>query len=269
MFSKMFKKKNRLGFSLIEMLVVIAIVAILVSIIVPTITRATLKSAAATNAANLRAIEGQIGTLRVMNADKFEDLDYKELEDPDAGSKDDFWGSLGNLIGVYGSKVATYTADENGVLQIGDDLTVENVPGAKAMTITKQDGTTREIAEGTCMTVYISETGVAATYNSVSRDNFADVAEDGSFDGELEKTQEEKEEDAKEDIKQEIVQAACKNGHTWVGSSCFICGEPRPTCTECSSCSGWKDGTTLPFLGTIGFDGKCDNCNHSAAAHGQ
>lgn len=206
MFSKMFKKKNRLGFSLIEMLVVIAIVAILVSIIVPTITRATLKSAAATNAANLRAIEGQIGTLRVMNADKFEDLDYQEWQS-NVTEENNGWASLENLFGVYGEDVATYTANENGVLTIGegsDAIVVENVPGAKAMTVTAKDGRTRDIAEDTCMTVYITQTGIAATYNSVSRDNFADIAEDGTFDGEMEKTSDEKKEEAWEDFEEEV-----------------------------------------------------------------
>lgn len=45
---------NKQGFTLIEMLVVIAIIAILVSIIVPVVGNSTTKAAAATNAANLR-----------------------------------------------------------------------------------------------------------------------------------------------------------------------------------------------------------------------
>ena len=48
------KLMNKKGFTLIEMLVVIAIIAVLVAIIVPTVTSATGKAAAATNAANLR-----------------------------------------------------------------------------------------------------------------------------------------------------------------------------------------------------------------------
>lgn len=49
------KKMNKKGFTLIEMLVVIAIIAILVSIIVPVVGNSTAKAAAATNAANLRS----------------------------------------------------------------------------------------------------------------------------------------------------------------------------------------------------------------------
>lgn len=45
---------NKKGFTLIEMLVVIAIIAILVAIIIPVITTATRKAKAAADAANLR-----------------------------------------------------------------------------------------------------------------------------------------------------------------------------------------------------------------------
>lgn len=54
------KKFNKKGFTLIEMLVVIAIIAILVAIIVPTISSATTKAAAATNAANLRSYAAEV-----------------------------------------------------------------------------------------------------------------------------------------------------------------------------------------------------------------
>ena len=49
------KKLNKKGFTLVEMLVVIAIIAILVAIIIPTTTSATTKAKAATDAANLRS----------------------------------------------------------------------------------------------------------------------------------------------------------------------------------------------------------------------
>ncbi|MDD6678342.1 MAG: prepilin-type N-terminal cleavage/methylation domain-containing protein [Firmicutes bacterium] len=51
-------KHNKKGFTLIEMLVVIAIIAILVAIIVPTVTNAVSKAKCATDAANLRTILG-------------------------------------------------------------------------------------------------------------------------------------------------------------------------------------------------------------------
>ena len=49
-------KMNKKGFTLIEMLVVIAIIAVLVSIVIPVVGNSTDKAGAATNAANLRSI---------------------------------------------------------------------------------------------------------------------------------------------------------------------------------------------------------------------
>lgn len=49
-------KMNKKGFTLIEMLVVIAIIAVLVSIVVPVVSNSTVKSKAAADAANLRSI---------------------------------------------------------------------------------------------------------------------------------------------------------------------------------------------------------------------
>lgn len=53
-------KMNKKGFTLIEMLVVIAIIAILVAIILPTVTSATTKATAAANAANLRSFKAEL-----------------------------------------------------------------------------------------------------------------------------------------------------------------------------------------------------------------
>ena len=52
-------KMNKKGFTLIEMLVVIAIIAVLVSIIVPVVSSSTDKAKAATDAANLRTIAAE------------------------------------------------------------------------------------------------------------------------------------------------------------------------------------------------------------------
>lgn len=60
-------KRNQEGFTLIEMLVVIAIIAVLVAIIIPTVTSATVKASAATDAANLRSIMGVANTQLLEN----------------------------------------------------------------------------------------------------------------------------------------------------------------------------------------------------------
>lgn len=79
----MFKKmKNRKGFTLIEMMVVIAIVAVLVSVLVPTVMKAQNKSKAAVDAANLRSISATIATRYVTTTDGAELK--KDLDNPDS-----------------------------------------------------------------------------------------------------------------------------------------------------------------------------------------
>ncbi|MGN1016760.1 MAG: type II secretion system protein [Faecousia sp.] len=58
-------KQRHKGFTLIEMLVVIAIIAILVAFIVPIISNASTKAKAAADAANLRTILGEANTALV------------------------------------------------------------------------------------------------------------------------------------------------------------------------------------------------------------
>ena len=62
------KKLNKKGFTLVEMLVVIAIIAVLVAIIVPTTSSATNKAKASANAANLRSVLAEIG-IALLNED--------------------------------------------------------------------------------------------------------------------------------------------------------------------------------------------------------
>ena len=59
---------NKKGFTLIEMLVVIAIIAVLVSIIIPTVTSATTKAEAAADAANLRSTLGLLNSELALNS---------------------------------------------------------------------------------------------------------------------------------------------------------------------------------------------------------
>ena len=52
--------RNKKGFTLIEMLAVIAIIAVLVSIVIPVVGNSTVKAEAAVDAANLRSVMGQL-----------------------------------------------------------------------------------------------------------------------------------------------------------------------------------------------------------------
>lgn len=71
-------KNNKKGFTLIEMLAVIAVVAILVTIMVPILSGSSQKAACATNAANLRGIEGKIATMLITNPECFADIVDKQ-----------------------------------------------------------------------------------------------------------------------------------------------------------------------------------------------
>ena len=66
-------KNNKKGFTLIEMLAVIAIIAVLVSIIIPAISTSTDKAKAAADAANLRATLGALNSEVMLNNDLAED----------------------------------------------------------------------------------------------------------------------------------------------------------------------------------------------------
>ena len=61
------KRLNKKGFTLIEMLVVIAIIAVLVAVIIPVVVSASTKANAATDAANLRSVLGQANSLLMAN----------------------------------------------------------------------------------------------------------------------------------------------------------------------------------------------------------
>lgn len=63
MTEKMNALRNKKGFTLIEMLVVIAIIAVLVAIVIPVVGSSTDKASAATNAANLRSLQAEVTTL--------------------------------------------------------------------------------------------------------------------------------------------------------------------------------------------------------------
>ena len=104
-------KMNKKGFTLIEMLVVIAIIAILVAIVIPVVSNSTMKATAATNAANLRSYKAELsidyldnnaidGTTGTVDAPEL-----KACGDAPAGTasyKVDANGNITVGIGVYG-----------------------------------------------------------------------------------------------------------------------------------------------------------------------
>lgn len=61
------RETRKKGFTLVEMLVVIAIIAVLVAIVIPVVSNVTSKAKAATDAANLRSVMGLANTLLMEN----------------------------------------------------------------------------------------------------------------------------------------------------------------------------------------------------------
>lgn len=77
--------RSKKGFTLIEMLVVIAIIAILVSIVVPSISSSVDKATAAADASNLRNVLGQVNTLLVGN-NRFDSATAAQLQTADSAT---------------------------------------------------------------------------------------------------------------------------------------------------------------------------------------
>lgn len=74
--------KNNKGFTLIEMLVVIAIIAILVAVVVPTVTASTSKAKAAADGANLRSSLGLLNVQMITQANSQDALDVSGVQIP-------------------------------------------------------------------------------------------------------------------------------------------------------------------------------------------
>lgn len=115
-------KMNKKGFTLIEMLVVIAIIAILVAIVVPTVSSATEKAKEATDAANIRSTVAEV-TLKGLdtNADVSATVTMKQTDGfKTLGDGATICGIAANNDTVFAKSEVTvkYTAS-TGVVTIG------------------------------------------------------------------------------------------------------------------------------------------------------
>ena len=113
-------KMNKKGFTLIEMLVVIAIIAVLVSIIVPTVSAATEKAKEAADVANIRSAIATVTTNALTGATPTSMT--VAIKQADAGFVSTDITSIGGLTNdqfttvantVTGSSI-TVSADANG-----------------------------------------------------------------------------------------------------------------------------------------------------------
>lgn len=294
----MFKKKvkKRKGFSLVEMLVVIAIIAVLVSITVPIVNAHTVKARAATNAANLRSVEGMLSTLRVERPELFYDAVTKlgsPIDELVKGS-DEFIENLftglgwdwkkykedSALVQLADYKACHFKANEDGELTISGMLgsegyTLTDVPAAVAVSA---GGTTgMEVKKGTPMTIWVSENGVVATYESgggaYTRNDFAEVAETGEFNSTASGGT--TEEGAENSVRCSVL------GHNISSCVCTRCGTIEHKAsgnTHKCDCKGTtinvahedKYKTGELFETVLGKDGVCDytDCNATCGTEG-
>lgn len=110
------KKMNKRGFTLIEMLVVVAVIAVLVSIIIPMVTLASDKAAAAADAANLRSAKATIAIGMLDGTYSDGDTITAEMVGVPAVSNyegEAFQASIANgeISVAYGEMDITYLAD--------------------------------------------------------------------------------------------------------------------------------------------------------------
>lgn len=80
-------KRNSKGFTLVEMLIVIAIIAILVAIAIPTFSGALTKAKEAADEANIRSYYGEVVIKNLTDDDPFP-VDYDESIKPKLNYKD-------------------------------------------------------------------------------------------------------------------------------------------------------------------------------------
>ena len=88
-------KKNNKGFTLMEMLIVVAIIAVLVAIAIPTFTSALEKSREATDAANLRAAYAEV-TVAALTEEATNDSTH--ITKSDDGNGNATWTKVVNLV---------------------------------------------------------------------------------------------------------------------------------------------------------------------------
>ena len=158
------KIKNSKGFTLMEMLIVVAIIAVLVAIAIPTFTTSLNKARVATDEANIRSgyaavmadvLTNQISTESTVEGktDNATDMTYTLLVDgtvkrEGAGSTTQTYatkGKLSNSVAANGVNIAGYTFtawDKNQTVTYeykGDSNTVTIKVGETAGTKTTQD----------------------------------------------------------------------------------------------------------------------------------
>lgn len=230
------RKNNSKGLTLIEMMIVIAIIAVLVSIVTPIVGKATLKSRASTNAANLRAVEGTLSTMRVGNYDAFMTA-ASAMEQTFGGTGDGTLNSIIPGLGTWLDRAMHTITAQNGTLEFNFDTGLVSVsaPGATECEAEGSKGTNMVVPKDAQMEIYIMDNQIVCLYNGYTKEDFADVAEDGVYDG-----------DGKLSLGEEFQEVMCENGvHTDIDPEDCVCD-------KCDATAHHFKSTTL--------DQYCDVC---------
>ena len=182
------KQNKRKGFALLEMLGVIAVIAVLTAIAIPIIGDSTIRARAATNAANLRAIESKVAMHMLTNEGVYDE--YLENKQTITAA------SSGTIISKIYNFFAGPNAAENfalryervydggdGVIPVPPNESITGVPKAQDLEAPNRDGETAMTVSNQYMSVYITYEGAIAFYGDWTKEDFADVAEDGIYDG--------------------------------------------------------------------------------------
>ena len=170
--------RSKKGFTLVEMIVVIAVVALLASIIFPAVGNAITRNAAATNAANLRAVEGQLRTMRLMLPAEFETW----LDTVNTWLGESNVNLLKSLVDLFtGGAVTRYENNLRTVISNGGTLTLMNgasvsTPTSVRMSYTYK-GSTWAVDSGAQMGVYLGEDDIYCHYNGIPVEVFDAIAE--------------------------------------------------------------------------------------------
>lgn len=179
--------RRKKGFTLIEMMVVIAVIAILVSIAVPVVGGHLTKANAASNAANLRTVKGQVSTMYMQGQINFitSQADEQLISMVDGWKLNKYnplaivWNpiveSIKSAIKAGGEATDRYNNTyygSDGIIDI-DGVKV-TAPVSKAVKVDELN-----FRSGTEMTVTITPTDIIVTYGGISTEIFALIAEHG------------------------------------------------------------------------------------------
>ncbi len=110
------KKMNKKGFTLMEMLIVIAIIAILIAIAIPTFTSALEKSRIRTDEANARSLKSLVAAAYMADPETFAAGTYKLKE----GGQE--WADS-----TYSGTVVKYTSKQYGNGDITATITADGI----------------------------------------------------------------------------------------------------------------------------------------------